>query len=65
LAFPVMDYNVLSNNTSAKLRELLLEVNKDAVFISWRQKRGLTEIVGTKSRQEALTIVEEGQHAWK
>jgi len=65
LAFPVMDYPIISNNTSDKFRELLLETNKDSVFKSWRQKRKLTEIVGALPRKEELKIVEEGQHYWK
>jgi len=65
LAFPVMDYPIISNNTSDEFRELLLETNKDSVFKSWRQKRKLTEIVGALPRKEELKIVEEGQHNWK
>ena len=63
--FPVMDYPIVSNNTSDKFRKILLEANKDPIFTSWRQKGGLIEIVGKKSRKSELKVVEVRQHLWK
>ena len=63
--FPVMDYPIVSNNTSDKFRKILLEANKDPIFTSWRQKGGLVEIVGKKSRKSELKVVEVRQHLWK
>lgn len=65
LAFPVMDYPIVSNNTTDEFRNLLLEANKDSIFMSWRKKGGLNEIVGTKSKDDAFKLVEERQHYWK
>jgi hypothetical protein len=63
--FPVMDYPIISNNTSNNLRNILLEANKDPIFTSWRQKGGLAEIVGKKTRKNELKIIEVRQHLWK
>ena len=63
--FPVMDYVVLSNKPSNQLREILLQANKDSSFVEWRNKKGLTEIVGTNSRKNELKIVSARQELWK
>jgi hypothetical protein len=63
--FPVMEYPVISNNTSEKLRSILIEANKDELFVQWRVSKGLPEIVGQDTRQEELRLAMEGQELWK
>ena len=63
--FPVMEYPVISNNTSEKLRSILIEANKDELFVQWRASKGLPEIVGQDTRQEELRLAMEGQELWK
>ena len=56
---------VISNKTSEKLRNILLEVNKDADFIAWRNKRGVPDDTGKNSWEAELKIVDQLQQSWK
>jgi len=56
---------VISNNASEKLRNILLEVNQDADFVAWRNKRGVPDDTGKNSSEAELAIVDQLQQSWK
>jgi len=56
---------VISNNASKKLRNILLEANKDADFIAWKKKRGVPDNSGKNSWKAELAIVDSLQQSWK
>lgn len=55
---------VISNQPSDKLRNTLLEVNKDALFTEWRAKRGDAEITDRDVKEE-LEMAVQSATVWK
>lgn len=62
--FPGNVLIVISNNPSSKLRNLLIEANKDPLFTEWRTKRKYSEI-SNRSRKKELSFALKTQELWK